>query len=190
MLAQFNFPIPPELDDLIESNWRGASLRVLGQLGFGPHPRFRILFPSKLAPDHMPLLNGFPSLTFASREMLRIEAGLPSDPEFAAETTPFELGLEWLVSTTKGCYTGQEVLARQVTYDKVVRRLVPLQAPESMPPSVNLLADGKAIGQVTSTVISPRLGPIALAVVRKPYDAVGTELTLQTGEKIIRVTIR
>ena len=82
-------------------------------------------------------------------------------------------------STTKGCYTGQEILARQVTYDKVVRRLVRLQAHEPLLAGANLFADGKAVGQITSAAISPRMGPIALAIVRKPYDASENELVMQ-----------
>jgi folate-binding protein YgfZ len=49
-----------------------------------------------------------------------VEAGLPAaGHELVEEYTPLEAGLEWAISDAKGCYTGQEVIARQITYDKV-----------------------------------------------------------------------
>jgi folate-binding protein YgfZ len=117
-----------------------------------------------------------------TREILRVEAVQPGDPEFNGEYTPFELGLERYVSTEKGCYTGQEVLARQVTYDKVVRKLVGLQSDQPILPGENVLADGKNIGVVTSSAASPAMGNIALSVVRKPFDVAGLRVDL-AGEK-------
>ena len=183
LFGQFDFTRVPEINEVLESNWRGAKVIVFGQMGFGVSSRFRILFPSKLIDELLTHLEKTPKLSFASREMLRIESSHAGDPEFAAETTPFELGLDRLVSTTKGCYTGQEVLARQFTYDKVVRHLVRLQANHPMVAGAHLTVDGKSVGQISSVAISPRLGPIALGVVRKPYDELGTNLSVQ-GENI------
>jgi folate-binding protein YgfZ len=81
------------------------------------------------------LLRQDPSLTYSKfiRGLGRIELsnqsldaigvlrGDPGEFELSGRYTPFELGLDNLVSGDKGCYTGQEVLARQVTYDKVGR---------------------------------------------------------------------
>ena len=114
---------------------------------------------------------------------------LRDDPEFAAETTPFELGLDRLVSTTKGCYTGQEVLARQISYDKVVRRLIRLRAERPMVAGMGLTADSKSVGQITSGAISPKLGPIALGIVRKPHDELGTSLFVQGENTSIVATV-
>jgi folate-binding protein YgfZ len=185
LLAQFYFLTTPVLDEVVVSNWKGHNLRAIGQLGFDANPRFRVLFPSVAKKLLLAQLTNTPTLSFASREILRIESSHAGDPEFAAETTPFELGMDRLVSTTKGCYTGQEVLARQVTYDKVVRRLIRLQADQPMMAGASLSADGKSIGQVTSATISPRMGPVALGVVRKPYDAANTEmLVVNEGKQI------
>jgi glycine cleavage system aminomethyltransferase T len=73
------------------------------------------------------------------------------------------------------------VLARQVTYDKVVRHLVRLRAEQPIIAEATLIADDKNVGQVTSAVFSPRLGPIALGIVRKPYDDIQTQLSVQTA---------
>ncbi len=179
LLTQFNFAYAPEQDAVIEAEWQGVRLRVLGIPGFGGAPGFLLIIPSALSNYITTQLVSYPSLSMATHEILRIESTQPGPPEFSAEATPFELDLDHLVSTTKGCYTGQEILARQVTYDKVVRRLVRLQAHEPLLAGANLFADGKAVGQITSAAISPRMGPIALAIVRKPYDASENELVMQ-----------
>lgn len=189
ILALLAFSEVPGINEIVESNWHEAKLRAFGQIDFGMTARLRIVFPAKLTDQFRGQLRDVPQLTFSSREILRIESSHAGDPEFAAETTPFELGMEAVVSTTKGCYTGQEVLARQVTYDKVVRRLVRLQAGEPLIAGANLMAEGKTIGQITSAAISPRLGPIALGIVRKPYDAAKTELAVQGSAGTIKAIV-
>ena len=65
----------------------------------------------------------------------RIEAGIPGpEAELNDRVNPLEAGLEEFVSFTKGCYVGQEVIARLDTYDKVQRRLVHLDAPIGVAP--------------------------------------------------------
>ena len=60
----------------------------------------------------------------------RIELGRPlPGVELTGEVNPLEAGLAWACADNKGCYTGQEIIARQVTYDKVTRTLVGLRAP-------------------------------------------------------------
>lgn len=189
LLGHFEFPNVPAINEVVGSHWQGANLRAFGQLGFGAAARFRILFPSAQTNEFLTQLGNTPILSFASREILRIESSHAGDPEFAAETTPFELGLEGYVSTTKGCYTGQEVLARQVTYDKVVRRLVRLHAKQPLAAGADIRLEDKSVGQVTSVAISPRLGHVALAVVRRPYDNPGTTLTMQAENKSFPVIV-
>lgn len=189
LLARFGLSKTPEVNEVVEANWQQAGLQTFGLLGFGAAPRFRALLPSTLAARFTSQLGDTPALSFANYEALRIESGLAGDPEFAAETTPYELGMEEFVSTTKGCYTGQEVLARQVTYDKVVRRLVRLQAAEPLASGASLSAEGKTVGQITSAAVSPRLGPIALGVVRKPHDTANTELLAQSPGGALTVKV-
>ncbi len=120
-------------------------------------------------------------LSYETFDLLRIEAGLPAGgQELTDEYTPLEAGLGWAVSASKGCYTGQEVIARQITYDKVTRQLAglrlnqPVQAREE----VFSAEEERQVGTITSAGISPRLGPIALAILRRPYDQPGTRVTL------------
>jgi folate-binding protein YgfZ len=158
-------------------------LSGLNQGGFETRP-YTVLFPPVLMPKFMGTLNSTKAvmLSSESREILRIEAVQPGDPEFSGDYTPFELGLDRYVSTEKGCYTGQEVLARQVTYDKIVRRLVQVRSSSHIAAGTPVLAEGKNVGLVSSSAISPTLGPIALAVLRKPFDAAGTKVELGDGE--------
>lgn len=188
VLTRLGFSHSPELNEVLEAEWQGATYRALGHIGFGPTARYRLLATSSHRNYLTKELSNYPTLSFSSREILRIESGHAGDPEFAAGITPFELGMDAYVSTTKGCYTGQEVLARQVTYDKVVRRLVRLHADQPLIAGTSLMADGKSVGQITSAAISPRLGPVAMAIVRKPYDEAGTNVSANNSEE--RVPIR
>ncbi len=182
---------PPHLNEVETAEIGTYPFRVLGQPGLVGLSSYLLLFPySEL--DHFAKLleaRGITLLDAASLSALRIEASLAGDPEFTHRYTPFELGLDALVSSEKGCYTGQEVLARQVTYDKVVRRLVRLSTSQLLVAGSVLQSQGKHAGEVTSTAISPRLGPIALSVLRKPYDQAGTSLDAFVGDQAISAIV-
>lgn len=109
--------------------------------------------------------------------VLRVEAGLPAmGLDMDNSTIPQEANLGELgaISYTKGCYTGQEVVARVHFRGHVNRRLMGLSSTRGiadttpLPPGA-ILADqnGKTVGDIRSSVISPRLGPIALAMLRR-----------------------
>jgi folate-binding protein YgfZ len=115
-------------------------------------------------------------------EVARVEAGRPEfgldmdDATIAQEANLEELGA---ISYTKGCYTGQEVVARVHFRGHVNRSLRGLRASgTAVPPMKASLfdAEGKAVGDVRSSVVSPRLGGIALGMVRREIAA-GTTLT-------------
>jgi len=167
-----------ELDDVAEASWQGHKLCALAEKGFGIPLKFRLLASSAASQPLAELLGHLPVLDLATRRVLRVEASLAGDPEFNGGYTPFEVGLARLVSAEKGCYTGQEVLARQVTYDKIVRSLAQLRAAELVEPGDVVLSAGKEIGNVTSAAVSPRFGAIALAVLRRPHDEPGTKLEI------------
>lgn len=103
-------------------------------------------------------------------EVLRVEAGRPRFGQDAdSMNLADEVGLEAAISTTKGCYVGQEVVARLRTYGRVNRRLVGFRFPLGLVERGSLLKlpeeaePGKVEqGRVTSAVVSPRLGPIGL----------------------------
>jgi folate-binding protein YgfZ len=111
-------------------------------------------------------------------EALRVELGIPAfGKELGESYNPLEAGLLPLISFTKGCYIGQEVVARLNTYDKVKKRLVGLrwngESPEAGAP---LLMEGKQAGVMTTSARSPRFGGIGLGYVRKAHATTGTEL--------------
>jgi folate-binding protein YgfZ len=114
-------------------------------------------------------------------EILRIEAGRPRFGADLDETVlPAEARLEAAVSTTKGCYTGQEVVARLASQGQVAHRLVGLssEGPGPLPVGASVQAGDRRIGEVTSACVSPVAGPIALAYVRRPHEAPGTEVSV------------
>ncbi len=122
-------------------------------------------------------------------EVLRIEAGLPRiGAELDESVLPSEARLDAAVSTTKGCYTGQEVVARIASQGRVKHLLVGLQAQgaEAIEVGGAVFADEKRVGEVTSSCFSPDAGAIALAFVRRTHEAPGTEL--RVGERAVRVT--
>ena len=83
------------------------------------------------------------------------------------------------ISFNKGCYIGQEVVARLDTYDKVQRSLVGLSFLDdaSPEPGTDLFYEDKKVGVITSVIQSPRYGAIALAYVRKAQIDERTEVT-------------
>ncbi|HVF09785.1 MAG TPA: glycine cleavage T C-terminal barrel domain-containing protein [Abditibacteriaceae bacterium] len=111
--------------------------------------------------------------------VLRVEAGLPvAGLELTEDINPWEARLDAMVSLSKGCYNGQEVVARLHTYQKVKQRLCGLRLQQTIAPRERVLlrAEGRAAGFITSSVHSPRFGPIALAYVRGDYQEPGREL--------------
>jgi folate-binding protein YgfZ len=108
----------------------------------------------------------------AAIESYRILRGLPaSGHELTADYNPLEAGLWDAVSFEKGCYVGQEVVARLRTYDKVSRVLVGLELPADgvlPPPHAPLLIDGRAAGTLTSAILPPnRRAPVGLGYLKR-----------------------
>ena len=123
-------------------------------------------------------------------ETLRIENGTPKYGFDMDETTIVpELGLDGLISYNKGCYIGQEIIARIHFRGHVAKRLAGLVFDET-PPSVSATNADKDVrvpstdknaGSITSVTFSPKLDKtIALAYVRYAHLAAGTELA--TGD--------
>jgi folate-binding protein YgfZ len=110
-------------------------------------------------------------------ECLRVESGRPRlGLDMGDDTIPQEAGLnERAVSFTKGCYVGQETVARLYYRGKPNRHLRGLRLSEPAASGDPIVLGDKELGRVGSACESPRLGPIALAVVRReasPGDTV------------------
>lgn len=109
-------------------------------------------------------------------ERYRIELGRPlAGHELIEDFNPLEAGLAWTCADNKGCYTGQEIIARQITYDKITKSLVGLRSAQPLPVGAEVSAEGRSVGAVTSVASG---APIALAIVKRPYHEVGTTLTV------------
>ncbi len=122
-------------------------------------------------------------------EVLRIENGTPLYPqELNEDMNPLEVNAIEAISDNKGCYVGQEVIARLQTYDKVRKRLVGLVADSKMPHGSKVY-DGRSgtdneIGVVTSSVKSPGLGKeIALAYISMQQVIPGSKYSVRVGAK-------
>lgn len=113
----------------------------------------------------------------------RIELGRPAaEAELTDEYSPLEAGIAWACAENKGCYTGQEIIARQITYDKVTKNLVGLRLQNTVAVGSDIKVDNRSVGIVTSVAHSPTLNaPVALAIVKRPHNAPGT--SVQIGEE-------
>ncbi len=119
-------------------------------------------------------------------DALRIESGTPLfGIDFDDENLPQEVGRDELaISFTKGCYLGQETVARINALGHVNQGLagVRFDGPELPSTNSELTQGGAAVGQVTSVAYSPQLAaPLALAMVRRKWLAPGTKLESTAG---------
>ncbi len=113
-------------------------------------------------------------------EARRIELGRPCPGKELTDTfTPLEAGLAWVCAENKGCYTGQEIIARQLTYDKVSRSLVRLRSELPLSEGATVSVNSRSVGSVTSCAHSPSAGPVALAVLKRAHNVDGTEVTVE-----------
>jgi folate-binding protein YgfZ len=125
-------------------------------------------------------------------DALRVESGFPAPGrELNDQVTPLEAGLLAYISESKGCYTGQEIIARQITYDKVTRHLCGLLL-DRLPANAagaDVTAGGRVVGSLTTAAMSPALGrPAALAYVKRDVDP-GMAVVVRSGEDEIGATI-
>jgi len=131
----------------------------------------------------------------AAYNIYRIEFGLPVAPsELNDEYNPLELGLEEMIDFDKGCYIGQEVIARLQTYNKVQKKIVGLKFNEPLEFSNGHLAveeNGQEIGKLTSYTYSYKLKtPIGLAVIHNSHTTPGTQTSLKLPDnKIVRAEV-
>lgn len=124
----------------------------------------------------------------------RIEQGIPVAPnEINDMFNPHELNLSGLIDTKKGCYIGQEVLARLETYDKVQKRLTGLtfDSEIQLAQETELVdEENQNAGIITSFVNSIKLKkPIGLAVIKRNYLNESSVLYVVNGDKKIKAKV-
>jgi folate-binding protein YgfZ len=164
-----------DLGGLAPHAWRelpiaGAAV-VAAAYGFTGLPGFQLFAPAAAleAVAAALLAAGLVPASSDTLECLRIAAGVPwLGRELDESVLPAEARLEAAISTTKGCYTGQEVVTRMRSRGRVGHLLVGLRFEGEALPARGAPIEGETgpIGQVTSAVLSPEAGGIGLGFVR------------------------
>jgi aminomethyltransferase len=118
-------------------------------------------------------------------DYLRIESGMPRfGREITQEYIPLEAGLWTDVSFNKGCYTGQEVIARMESRGRLAKQLARLHPEAAITAGMEIEAGGRTAGTVTSAATGPA-GPVALGYVKtRALD--DTEATFTAGDVSLR----
>lgn len=164
-----------------------------GAHDFGNYPLPGLFVPMESAEAFLEWLesHGFTPISDSEYEIKRIEQGVPLFGIDVDENTIVpEISLEGLISYQKGCYTGQEIIARIHFRGHVAKRLTGVIANDDsveIKPGCDLVAqDGKNAGRVTSAVKSPKIGKsIGLAFVRYEFLASGTALLCNGTEVLV-----
>jgi folate-binding protein YgfZ len=106
-------------------------------------------------------------------QVVRVESGMPDwGTEISQEYNPHEARLNHAISYTKGCYTGQEVIARLDTYDKVQKYLMIIELDRKMvhQPPLEVFIDDESVGHLTSYVFDPVSNrSVGLGYIQKMY---------------------
>jgi folate-binding protein YgfZ len=192
-LAALGFAENPAIGETVEGKTGSVSMRAVGRAGLTAETGYLLLVPQAGLEEVVLALkdSGAVELSHETYEILRVEAALPAaGHELTADYTPLESGLAAAISDSKGCYTGQEVIARQITYDKITKSLVSLTTEERVTPGDEVRAEGKKIGQITSSAVSPKFGPMALAILKRPYNQEGVAVSIERNGKSIEGTVK
>jgi folate-binding protein YgfZ len=168
----------PPLPEFANEATKLASVDVLA---VGTRDGIDILFPAAERERLIAALTdaGAVEVSPEAVEILRVEAGVPRfGAEMDAGTMPAEASIvEDAVSFTKGCYIGQETVARLHYKGKPNRHLRGLKLSAAAAPGAALRLGEKEVGTLGGAVVSPALGPIGLAIVRREAEP-GSALTV------------
>jgi folate-binding protein YgfZ len=175
-------------DGAMATTWRDVSLTILRATHTG-EDGFDIIVGSEQAAQIWNALieAGAKPVGYDALEVVRIEAGIARYGVDMNETNVVtETNLDDAISYTKGCYIGQEIIARIKYRGHVAKKLsgIVTDAPISIDVGTEIKStDDKEIGRVTSTAHSPRLNKtIALGYLKYDYLAPGTEVKLQSNQ--------
>ena len=148
-------------------------------------PGFDLFFPPEKWIDVLEpitLAGGAEPAGLDAWEMLRVEAGTPVyGKDIDENRLVMEVGrTQQAICYTKGCFLGQEPIVMARDRGHVNRTLLGIRFDGETPaaPGTRLFRDGAEVGQVTSSVVSYRLGPIALAYLKRGHQEPGTIVEL------------
>ena len=111
---------------------------------------------------------------------LRIRSGIAGyGREITDEFIPLEVGLWDEVSFNKGCYKGQEIIARMDSRERVAKTIVRLDLNVMVQAPADIQVDGKVIGKLTSSVVSPEDEIFAIGVIKTTFANQGQQLNIE-----------
>ena len=177
--------VGPRALEAIEPLTADASLKVFPAPSLGSIPALLLVAESASTVQVQERLTLSPIAPGSSNvwDIARIEAGRPTmGIDMDENTIPQEANLDTLgaISFSKGCYTGQETVARVHFRGHVNKHLRGLRGDRPLPRAADVTdAAGKVVGTVHSTALSPRMGAIALAMIRREV-MVGDSVTVAT----------
>lgn len=133
-----------------------------------------------------------PELNPGEDEYLRVTSGMGRlGHEWSEAYNPLEAGLLHLTSFTKGCYIGQEVVARLDSYNKVKQRVMALVGPGELSQGDEVVADDAVVGAVTSVVRSnDDTRTFALAYIRGEHANEGTSIGVRHNGELVTMSIQ
>ncbi len=159
-------------DDVIIAKSKRSNFTSFDMLMPIDEPALRLIESSILAGENL-------------LKLVRIEAGIAhAEFEGGEGSLPQEVGLEPHVHYKKGCYLGQEIMARIEARGNLRKDIFALEL-SAVPEDMTLIAKGKNVGRITSVAIHPDKGVIGLATLRKDYVA-----PLQAGAEGVEVEAR
>ncbi len=171
-------------DGVVEAEWQNSQVTIF-RATHTAEDGFDLVVDSAQAPQLRQSLvdAGAQPLSDDTLEILRVEAGIPRFGRDMDETNiVIEANLDDVVSYTKGCYVGQEIIVRIKHRGHVAKKLTGLKLETDRqiePGTIIKSTDNAEIGRVTSAVVSPKLGStVALGYVRHEHLAAGTSVVV------------
>ena len=164
---------------------------ILLRTSFGDMPAWELVAPASQLDGWLTGLGTeLPLLSDETFHSIRIESGVTwPGYELTPKVNPLECGLSELIDFDKGCYVGQEVIARLDTYDKVQRALVKLRLAAGQPADESQLVpvgadlrdadSARKVGWISSAAVVPTTGEwVGMGFARQAHSAIGSELTV------------
>lgn len=176
--------VGPKAEDVV-ARWPADA--VLGRLvsGLGG---VDVLVPRERVSELLGLVADVPRLSPETLDVLRVEAGVPEfGVDMTESTIPLEANLDRAIHLQKGCYIGQEVIARATYRGQMNKKLMGLLLGDATPVAGTELRQGdRKVGWLTTVVQSEAKGQVvALGYVHRDFLAPGTELDVASGGKAV-----
>ena len=185
LLAEGGYPLTSLSTNLTHTRaGDGDSETTVVRADIGEVPAYRVIASADVSiPDF-----GLNALGGKGYKTLRIEQAVAAYPDEMNEGhNPLEANLKPYISFNKGCYIGQEVVARLNTYDRVQRFVCRLELKDRLEvaPGSSIVIDGNAVGEVTSSAPG-----IALAFLRKRHYQDGAEVAIESDGELVSAVVR